>query len=631
MRSVAPRIGAVVLLCAVAAPLRAADINDTADLFPAGTLAYLEFRQPAQLSREVAALLKGSAFEDMPKALAKVRDKRADNNVFFFNDLIIGYLSMFASPEMVAEFGRLRGGAVALTGFNSNSEPEIVGILLSGSSNGPTFIMRTALTVDPWMRRIDECEGIGLYREKRQEFRKKEAVAPDFSGPTYALLPDGLIIGSSTDGVKEMIRRLKGRTSDPSLASVSAFRSAAALRDKPGLFGYADLAELNTRLEEAMKTADPLASYQWKYLQTLLNPKAGKQATVSLTLSNGSLELNARVELDAKETSPLVALLPDGKTNAELLHYVPKDSSIALTFNLADGEKRWAQALALVDALDKLGGKRRGPTPSKQVEETESALKLKFGKDIFAKLTGAAVVLDLLALETSPNPARIAVLSTTDADAAKALEEDVLPKLAGLLPKGSKEPKQETIQGHRITAIQDADLFFGRHGKILVIGQSSQAVADALTAGAKKAGLLGETRTSTALKEAPDASLVGVLSLGSLLAFMTPLEAETRLLVAPAPVPPGAPKAPPQSKRIHPVRAKLTKELIRVCESAPPAVLTVERKPEHVTMMLRQANLRMISAKLVNGIVDATLERMFNPGGEAGGGAEAVPPPPAKK
>ena len=40
--------------------------------------------------------------------------------------------------------------------------------------------------------RVEECEGIGLYREKRQEFRKKEAIAPDFSGPTYALLPDGL-------------------------------------------------------------------------------------------------------------------------------------------------------------------------------------------------------------------------------------------------------------------------------------------------------------------------------------------------------------------------------------------------------------------------------------------------------
>jgi hypothetical protein len=627
MRSVAPRLGVVLFLFAVSAPLRAADTTDTADLFPAGTLAYLEFCQPAQLSREVAALLKGSAFEDMPKALAKVREKRPDTTAFFFDDLIVGYLSMFASPEMVAEFGRLRGGAVALTGFSKDMEPEIIGILLSGSSNGPTFVMRTALTVDPYMRRIEECEGIGLYRERKPDFRKKEVVAPDFSGPTYALMPDGLIIGSSTDGVKEMIRRLKGKTSDPSLASVSAIRSAAALRDKPGLFGYADLAELNARLDEAMKTANPLAMHQWKYLQALLNPKAGKQATVSFTLANGSLELNARIDLEAKETSPLIALLPEGKTNVELLHYVPKDSSIALTLDLADGKKRWTQALALLDGLAKAEGKRRGPTTIKQIEEMEESLKLQFGKDIFAKLTGAAVVVDLLALEVGPNPARLAVLSATDADAAKALEEDILPKLAGMLPKGAKEPKRETIQGHRITAIQDADLYYGRHDKILVVGQTGQEVADALTAGAKKGGLLGEARTAAALKDVPDASLVGVLSLGSLLAFVTPLEAQSRRAV---PVAPGAPQPPPQPKKVHPVRAKLTKELIRVCESAPPAVLTVGRKPEHVTLVLRQANLRMISAKLVNGLVETALERILNPGEGAAGGAEAVPPPPAK-
>src|SRR5262249_48601082 len=144
--------------------------------------------------------------------------------------------------------------------------------------------------------------------------------------------------------------------------------------------------------------------------------------------------------------------------------------------------------LALVEALAKAEGKRRGPTAGKQIEEMEAALKLKFGKDIFAKLTGAAIVVDLLALEVGPNPARLAVLSTTDADAAKALEGDILPKLAGLLPKGGKEPKSETIQGHRVTVIQDADLCFARHGNILVVGQNGQEVADALTAGTKKAG-----------------------------------------------------------------------------------------------------------------------------------------------
>ena len=45
---------------------------DTADLLPAGTLACVEVRQPAKLSREVAALARGSFLEDMPALAAQL-------------------------------------------------------------------------------------------------------------------------------------------------------------------------------------------------------------------------------------------------------------------------------------------------------------------------------------------------------------------------------------------------------------------------------------------------------------------------------------------------------------------------------------------------------------------------------
>ena len=69
-------------------------------MFPAQTLAYLEFRQPERLSREVASLVRGSALDDMPAVLAKYREKRGDNNMFFFEDMFVGYLSMFACSEI---------------------------------------------------------------------------------------------------------------------------------------------------------------------------------------------------------------------------------------------------------------------------------------------------------------------------------------------------------------------------------------------------------------------------------------------------------------------------------------------------------------------------------------------------
>src|SRR5262249_60802098 len=77
---------------------------DPAELLPAQTLAYVEVSNPAKLSQEVAALLRGSALENMPAAMARVRAKFPDNNQFpFWVGQELGMLSMFLSPEMVSE------------------------------------------------------------------------------------------------------------------------------------------------------------------------------------------------------------------------------------------------------------------------------------------------------------------------------------------------------------------------------------------------------------------------------------------------------------------------------------------------------------------------------------------------
>src|SRR5262249_49943679 len=154
--------------------------------------------------------------ENLPATLAKFREKIGDNNDRFMAYFFLAEFGMFASPEAIAEFGRLQGGAVALTGFSKDMEPGIVGVMLSGTSNAPTFVMRPILSVNGNYRIVSECEGVSLYRDKDIPFRAfaKGGPAPQpvakIHGPTYALLPDGFIIGSTTDSVKEMIRRLKG-------------------------------------------------------------------------------------------------------------------------------------------------------------------------------------------------------------------------------------------------------------------------------------------------------------------------------------------------------------------------------------------------------------------------------------
>src|SRR5207244_1673198 len=95
-------------------PVRA-EVKDPADLFPSQTLAYLEFREPGRLAKEIGALVKGSVLENLPASIAKFRAEHPSNQFWMFQS--VGMSGIFASPECIAELGRLQGAAVALTGF----------------------------------------------------------------------------------------------------------------------------------------------------------------------------------------------------------------------------------------------------------------------------------------------------------------------------------------------------------------------------------------------------------------------------------------------------------------------------------------------------------------------------------
>ncbi|HZT81977.1 MAG TPA: DUF3352 domain-containing protein, partial [Gemmataceae bacterium] len=502
MRTRAPLLAAALALVALAGAARAESKDlpkDAAGLFPAHSLAYLEVRQPDKLSREVAALCNGSVLEDMPARMAQARAVRG--NRFFFEDEAVGLLSVFLCPEMVAEFARLGGGAVALTGFTKDGEPEVVGVVLSGESNAPTFILRMALTLDPQMRQVGDFEGLKLYREQRQRFvpvpkpgqPPPPPPMPELYGPTYCLFPGGLVIGSTTDSVKEVIRRMKGKTSDPSLANVAAFRDQAKLRDRAGLFGYADLGALGGQLDAMARKAPPGPLHAWNnYVKDIVNGKAVRVATVSLTLEKGNLELQARVGPNPKETSPLVEALPAKKASPELLHFLPADTTFALTAALPDGAKRWEKVLALADAAAKAEGRGGRQLPSQALAGLEEKLQLAFGKDVAGKLDGVVLALDGRP-SRSPATGWLLVVRGTDPVAAQALEEKVLPKLAGLI-EGKEEapvPAEEKVDGQSVRSLPARlvpgmdTLYFGRQGKVLVVGADRKRVADSLAGGRK--------------------------------------------------------------------------------------------------------------------------------------------------
>ena len=81
----------------------------------------------------------------MPATMARFRARAGNNNIFWVGEEV-SILSTLFSPEMIDEAGRIRGGAVALTGVSKEHGPEVVGILQAGDSNLPTLYMRAYLT-----------------------------------------------------------------------------------------------------------------------------------------------------------------------------------------------------------------------------------------------------------------------------------------------------------------------------------------------------------------------------------------------------------------------------------------------------------------------------------------------------
>ncbi len=69
MRNRAAWLGALALLAGSASAR--AQMKDAVEWLPAQTLACVEVRHPERLSREAAALIKGSALDDLPRRMAR--------------------------------------------------------------------------------------------------------------------------------------------------------------------------------------------------------------------------------------------------------------------------------------------------------------------------------------------------------------------------------------------------------------------------------------------------------------------------------------------------------------------------------------------------------------------------------
>jgi hypothetical protein len=630
MKRVATWLAAVAVVLS-AAPAARAQVKDTADLLPAQTLACIEFRHPDKLSREAAALLKGSALEDLTKTMARLRaraPKNSDDYGYWWQYRDIGEFGMFLSPEILGEFGRAQGGVLAMTGVSKDKGPQWVGLILSGESNAPTLYMRAYISLSNQVQNAGEVEDVTIFRERRYIYEPRKPSGPgapdepfreperrEEAGVAMAMMPGLIIFGSSPDQVKDVIRRAKGKSNDPALSSLRAFRDAAKLRERPGLFAYADVEALAAQVENTVPNMVAYEKANWEAFKTIVNPRAFRAAVASLSVENGNVELVAQVKTVSGQSSLLLDLLSEKKAELQLYQFVPRDAVATMSIDLGGGEKKWPKLVALLDALAKSRGDADANLPGKKLKDVEADGGINFAKDVAPKLKGALVCCGSVKDEMLP----ILVIQAADAAAAKYLVETALPKLAAAGAKEKLAPKKQDVDGFTVYSVTAPGLthgtfFYGSQGDTLVVGGDAQRVAAALKCGSKKEGLAGVKKFADALQEADGAIAAGVLSSGGLIeSYFRQMELQP---YGPDYTRPRFPDDPPQprmgERKLNGRQLKSLKELATIVEPLPPAVFRVNRKDELLVLEARQAGIKNISAKLI----DHWVETMFQRGTE---------------
>jgi hypothetical protein len=274
--------------------------------------------------------------------------------------------------------------------------------------------------------------------------------------------------------------------------------------------------------------------------------------------------------------------------------------------SLGDGQQFWQQMLALADEVGRAAGGATEDLPSKELAKFEELLKLNLGKDVAGKLRGAVLILppvtgkDLLGVGQP-----VLALQTVDAEAARFLEETALPRLARDF-MGGEEAKPQRIEVEGQTLIQlpprgvfqglglAGPIYAGRRGGLLVVGQIREGVAQALAVGIKKESLTAQEKVATALKDADEAALLGVVNLGplALMGFHNAGVAVQGNVAVGVPLP-----------------QKALDDYARAMAPLPPSVLTLQRKPEQLTLVLRQSALRPAAPRLLDLWVEMVLGR----------------------
>lgn len=639
--SLQPRVLAVALLVAFAAPSRAAEPPaDIADLLPPGTLAYAELVNPGELGPELAAVFKGTAIEDSIPFIHKQKDE-AKNLIDLHGKKYTAVLGLLASPEMLSEFKKLRV-AVAVTGFTEQGDPDVAVVVLTHDSPATGLAARAFLTMSPSLRKVADVAKVPVFQFRSPNINydnngvptidKERAMSEGPHEPTFAYTPGLFVIATSKNAMSHAVRRFVGAEKKEGLAGVAAFKEAAAAHRKTGLFYYVNFPEFCAKFDAANKARGNARGVEdlipdlsgpgngqggggfdvLAWFKIAANPKAVKTVAGCLRFRDGGLSASFAASFDPAHKSPLLDFLSGPGVKVETLHHARKPVAFALAVTLPE-KNRAAAVVGFLDAVAKANGVI-GRLPGEAVREMEQKFKVPVSEALIGKVRSVTVFLPTKQeLPKGATAMPVLVLHCDDSAAATAWEE-FMPKLIGDVSGAANAPQaaSETIDGVKVFSLPgtglpwNAPVHYARVGSAVAVGLDRKLVAQAATPGAA-ASVAGGVSPPPG-----DSPALGVLSLG---------EVVVRVMDKPRPDGPVVPKEDeplflpngnPLPENFIEDLKKARKGFVEALGSLQPAAVTIRKSGNELRVELFQPKVQAGGLKAV---IDAGSKWLDKAGG----------------
>jgi tetratricopeptide (TPR) repeat protein len=321
---------------------------DPASLMPPETLFYMEIGSPGKQIETILSMFKGSPLEN-PLALIDNNTSGNSGQQAGMSNVISGLLN----PNMMAEFKKIRGMGLGITGIPKNGTPPAIVVMFPGKSDALKGILQMVLNMAG--KPVDKIEGM-------------QCVA--FQGGGGAAYDDSVVILATplaydAGQLKWCVKQYKGITNEPTLASnnKSFIQVSKQARLSNALTIWADLNSFYTKLMQAI----PSDAFPPQLLMAdgIVDFKNIKDLIAFLSIEQNSLSLETNISLNEGHNCIAYNMIRTPNLNKKGFQAIPPDAIGLLSFALNNAESAQAQSVG---------------------QQLQNITGLDFGREIFANI-----------------------------------------------------------------------------------------------------------------------------------------------------------------------------------------------------------------------------------------------------